>query len=475
VKTNAALSVKLIDAVHKQLPDFDTHEALCRKVYNDYGKNNKQSFNQLTAYTFKLTYNLAQNYPNYLHHNIQHIEKLVNETKTEEANFIADVLLDISQRVEDFQSSIFVLKFFIQQAFLTKDTTTGFKLSEKLEKVFAAEQDFNRIVTRLRTALYLPAKDTTSKALQELMKFYTSYFTHEYACIRIVSRYAYLSTNYYFNPGMFESEFDITLIRELEREFNNCSYVVFPFLFDVKGVFGFLILNSSLNDNSTANKKRLQDLNEHYESVKFWKSYLNMPKVFSIAVQATKFLSANHFYIHRHDYKKVIGEKDLGIIKELAAQCNELLELNIWDKNYKNDLVSVRMLYGALLILSGGENIKKGIAELESLLITFQQVNLSGTTDSIFLSLMIGYFSLKNYDKCTETFRRYEKIIKGKPVYHANDISIHTYYYLSRWFLTESNQYLVKLKSNYERTNEVGGPKKAIEEFVRYFNLPIKL
>jgi tetratricopeptide (TPR) repeat protein len=171
----------------------------------------------------------------------------------------------------------------------------------------------------------------------------------------------------------------------------------------------------------------------------------------------------------------LVSAADLKLMKELCDKCAELIDLNIWEKQYKNDLVSIKMLHGALLILKGGDKVKSGIETLEGLLTSYQQMNLSGSTDSIFLSLMIGYFSMKKYDKCSETYKRYLKVIKDKPVYEGNDISIHTYYYLSRWLETESKQYIAKLEGNYKRSKKTGGPQRAMEELIKYFEIPVKL
>lgn len=471
---NAALPLKLAETIRKKLPEFDTHENLCKKIYGSISQ--KQNFNQLASYTFKLSGNLSNNYPDYLHHNVSKVERLINECKTEEANFLADNLLDISARIEDFSTQAFTLRFLTQQAFLLRDAATGFRLDKELETLLETKAIFSKVVNSLRRTLYDSSLLKKADVLKQLKLFYKQYHKHDSSAVRIISQYAYLYTVYYFNPQMFDDKDDIALIERLQKDLNNYCYVVFPFLFDIKGIFGFLTMNSSLVQlGTTEGKKYFQELNAHYSSIKFWKNYLNMPQIFSIAVQATRFVSSYHFLVHRADYHRLLPAKDLKIMNSLLESCAEIISNNLWEKNYKNDLISVRMLYGALLVLSGGTNVKKGIDELESVLITYQQINMSGSTDSIFLALMIGYFSTKQYEKCSDTFKRYQKVIRGKPVYEGNDISIHTYYYLSRWFFTHHVQYLNKLQTNYNRTLNAGGPRNAIEELVRYFKLEVEL
>jgi hypothetical protein len=470
----AALPLKLVQSIRKKLPEFDTHEKLCVAVYGSFKQ--KQNFNQLSSYTFKLSYLLSQNYPGYLHQNVTRIEQLVNQGNVSEANFRADCLVDIAHQVEDFLTLASVLKILTQQAFLTRDATLGFKLSTRLEEALQNERLCGSIIAKLRQTLYAHSEKNASDKLKQLKDFYHPFHIHPTASIRILSQYAYLYTVYYFNPGMYNSTSDVKLIESLEKELTNNSQVIFPFLFDIKGIFGFLLLNSPLMKGDSAEAKRhFKELSKHYNSVKFWNNYLNMPQIFSIAVQATRFVSTYHYLVHRSDYQKLMPAADQKLMKELSDKCAELIDLDIWEKQYKNDLVSVKMLYGALLVLKGGDRTKQGIETLESLLTSYQQMNLSGSTDSIFLSLMIGYFSVKKYDRCSETYKRYLKVIKDKPVYEGNDISIHTYYYLSRWIETESKQYLAKLEANYKRSKGTGGPQRAMEELLAYFEVPVKL
>lgn len=469
---NAALSLKLVTAIRSKLPAFDTHEELCVKIYDSIKQ--KQNFNQLSSYTFKLSYLLGQNYPNYLHHNVTLIEKQVNEGNIKEANFRADCLQDIAEEIEDFQTLTFVLKFMVQQAFLTRDSVTGFKLYSQLEKALSNEQTFNRIINSLRNTLYVPSESKNADTLAKLKEYYKTYHNHDSVAIRILSMYSYLYTVYYFNPGMFDSEEDLAVIKQMEKELVNNSHVVFPFLFDIKGIFGFLLLNSPLaRIETTEGKKHFKELTKHYNSIKFWKNYLNIPQIFSIAVQTTRFVASYHYLVHRSDFHMLVNTSDLQAMKQLSDKCAELLELDVWKSDYKNDMVSVQMLFGALLVMQGGNNIRRGVEVLESLLTSYQQLNLSGSTDSVFLALMIGYFATRKYDKCADTFKRYQKVIKDKPVYDGNDISIHTYYYLSRWLESQSKQYVTKLEANYQRAIESGGPQKAIEELVAFYKVPM--
>ena len=254
---------------------------------------------------------------------------------------------------------------------------------------------------------------------------------------------------------------------------------MFPFLFDVLGTFNYLKLNSSIIDfDNKEHRKQLQEFTQHANSVLFWKSYLSLPQMFYIAIRTTHFLTAYHHQLMRRDYQRLVKETDMQEINELSGKCRELLEHDEWEKIYKLDMMSLRMLYGCLLILSGGDKIQKGIDELEFLLTAYQQMNLAGSTDSIYVSLMIGYFALRKYDKCVETYKRYYKFSREKNVYEVNDITIHVYYYLAAYLTSERSQYLLKLRTVYQNTlntENFESTGKPIEDLVLQLNIPVQL
>ncbi|MDB5283474.1 MAG: hypothetical protein JWO06_2549 [Bacteroidota bacterium] len=471
---NASLPLRLTEAIRNKLPDFDTSQDLCKKVYGGFDKSHQQNFNQLTSYTFKHSAVLAQNYPGYLHGKIPALERLVNEGKRDESNVMADALLDMAERIEDFQCHAMVLKFLSQQAFLVKDTTAAFKLSARLEECIANEKLFTELQTTFRNAEHVVDYAKARESLKGLKQYYQTFKDHPSSVIRIFSQFAYISSIYSADIGLFAQPDVEALIRLLEKDLANYPYVVFPFLTDIEGNFGFLKLNSPLVKlNSKEGEKEYEDLTEHYNSVKFWRSYLSFWQLHLIAIQVTRLLTAYHYQIHRSDYRKLISANDWRWVKSLIEKCDELLNIKTFIQHYEYEIRSLKMMYGALLIIAGGNNIKKGVAELESLLIAYQQVNMRGSTDSVYLCLMVGYFSLKNYEMCAKTFRRYTKVIKDKPVFEGNDSKIHAYYYLSQWLATNSKQYPTKMGLLLKRLK--GAPPESIVELMQHFEMPVAI
>jgi hypothetical protein len=229
---NATLPLKLARAIRDKLPEFDTHEELCKKIYGSFEKGPKQNFNQLASYTLRLSDVLAQNYPNYLHHNINKMQQLVNDGLGEDANFLAEALLDIAARIDDFQCSMFVLNFLSQQAFIVKDIATGLKLDAELIKISQQVMAFTEIEVIARKAL---SSGKAQKPELDKIKDYLAGFTqNSSAAIRIISRHSLLLILSRFDLDAFEKPEAKRLLIELEKDLHNHAHVVLPYLTDVR-------------------------------------------------------------------------------------------------------------------------------------------------------------------------------------------------------------------------------------------------
>ena len=479
----AHLPLKLSQLIRKKLPGFDSHEGLCKKVYGSYEKNERLNFNQLASYTFKLSSNLAINYPSYLSPNYSGLQRLINTGEIEPANFLAKLLLDIAEKTEDHSTRIFVLKFFIQQAFLMKENAAGVKFTHSLNEAYEYEKICNNILADLRLQLNIALNPSVPpEKLEQYKQLFKGYHNHPSSTVRLLGKYAYIYTIYYHDSEQFKADSTSKLLEDLDKDIDNNPHIVFPFAFDLKSNFNFYKLNKlnalNVDLNSKESRKEFEELRKHYSSVKFWNSYLNIPEMFAMALKTSIYLNMYHYQVHRSDYYSIIPGEELKEINGLADKCKEMLSNKGLEKYYKNDLINLELVYSGLLILSGGNGIKKGAEELESMLISYQQINLAGTADSIFLFLMIAYFSMRSYDKCASTFKRFIRITKGKPVYEDNTLEIHACYYLSQWLLNKNKQYLLKLKSTYDKavqTNPQSIQVKAIGEYVSYFGLPLDL
>lgn len=452
--TNSLLSHKLIETIEKTLPRFDSHDELCKKVYGNSQKSSRQKFNQLASYTFKLSHYLALNYPAYLRGNVLEIQKLIAVQKLEQAGFLSQSLREIAALTEDYVTLSLVLRFETQQAYLQKTFSAGVKFENALQQAEESERLITELIRTVRQSTTLTREGgQTQQQKETYRKYFEKHSSDERAAVRIFSSYALIYHIYHQYPEEFSTPAVQHMISNLERESNNHCYIILPFLIDIKSNLSFLKMNSVLSTHDEQLVKReVDNMSRHNSQVKFWRTYLNIPELLSITTKTTHYLSLYHYLVHRLDYEKALLPKHREDILKQLSRCEELITRFKNTIYYKNDMVSLKMVYSGLLILSGGVNIKKGIDELEGLLITYQQINFFSSIDSIFVCLMMGYFAQGNYQKCAETYKRYSKITKGKPIYEDNDIEVHAYYYLSQWLNGHRNQYLQKFIQNYSRT-----------------------
>lgn len=468
---NATLPLKLTQTIRAKLPEFDTHEKLCEKIYGSFEKSSKQNFNQLASYTFRLTDVLGQNYPDYLHHNISRIQLLLNEGQTENGNFLAEVLLDIAERIDDFECSIFVLNFLCQQAFIVKDIATGIKLDAELTGLLEKERTATNIQIFTRKTLAETKMD--SRDLEKVRNYLSGFFGHLSPSVRLLSYQSYMLILYQFELQAFEKHEISDFITRMEKDLHNHSHVVFPYMVDVRGSLYFMKLNSTFGDlNSKESEREFENLSEHYRTIKYWKNFVNMGQIYLITIQCTRLFNNYERYLYRPGYAENLLEQDSRLVQELRMKCERFLCKKNGYIKYDYEIMCYRILYGILLILGGGKNINAGLAELESVLITYQQINLNTETDSIFLCLMAGYFSLKEYNRCSTTFKRYLKNVKSIAVFNKNEIKIYMYYYLSKWLTTEKKQYIAKLNALPGRQENSALPEM-FTELREYFNVPV--
>ena len=124
------------------------------------------------------------------------------------------------------------------------------------------------------------------KELELLLKYFDQYTSHTCASIRILSQFAYQSTRYHLTSQMY-TPLDLERIERLRKEIRNHPYVVFPFMLDIKGNLEYLLLNSPyVNLFAKETAKEYEELSNHYNTLKFWKNYLNFSELNLIAVQS---------------------------------------------------------------------------------------------------------------------------------------------------------------------------------------------
>jgi hypothetical protein len=476
VKANFPL--KLIEAIDSDLNEQITADELCFKVYGKKDVQTRKSFNQLASHTFRLTVFLSRNYPGYLLHNIDKIERLINSGELFSANILAEILLDIAEKIDDHHTQILVLKFLSQQAQMYKSQTETIRYLNRINELLEYERLMNDLYLYLRTHFNISIKDdSVLHSLDKHFNYFKKFHKHESPVVRILAKYCSFYLLYYYRPTEYVTERIQMEIIAFDEELNKQGTSVLPFLEDIYSKFTFYRLNLSTTDlSSKEGKYEYQKLLTHNRFLKFWENYVNIPELYAIAIKSTYYLSRYHSINHRKDFASIIPNEDKQDIARLLLRCDELIQKDIWEPDHVNDLIHFKLTMSALLLLGEREQIKNGVDNLEKLMTTYQQITFSESMDSIFICMMIGYFALNDYKMVVETYKRYIKLSKGRIVNSENDLEIHTYYYVSQWLNTERQQYLRKLQDNYKKAglhNSRTVIQQTILELVNYFNIPV--
>ncbi len=477
-ETKAELSYRLINEIRDlgwNQPDSDE---LCERIYGSSDEKSKKKFLQLTHHTLKLSSFLSRNYPSYLKHNLALIEEKINSGKLKDADTIAEYLLDISEKIEDFTTNINVLKFQSQQAFLVEEKDSV-KYHKRIAELIEFERQLNELYGYIRENLHFKRKDITPASyIEKLHKnFFDKYINSPSFSVSILARVGkYYELSFLYHQDFFN---DSTLVEldKIERDLNNNSFVVFPYLDDILfKVLGLKLQYMVHKMDSAGMMKESLRIIEESSHLKFWQSYVNVPELFAIAIQGSHYVS-NYGETYREDHYKNLPDDIKKNINYLKDKLVKELEKPIWNEGYLIKLINTRSLYSGLLLLGTVDEIKKGVNLIEETLITYQQIPFQKYLDGMFASLVIGYFSLKNYEKVADCYKRYKKSTSGNIVNEENDLTIATYYYTSQWLMTQRKQYIEKLNNTYltaQSKQNLKHVETLVKNIVVYFdiNLP---
>ncbi len=472
--SKAELPFKLIHEIRNFGWEQPESEVLSKRIYGQSGASVKGKFLQLVHHTFKLSGFLSRNYPAYLKHNLNLIEEYTNKGDRKKANLLAEYLLDIAEKIEDFTTQINVLKFQGQQAFIT-EFKSPVKFHEKIEKLIHAELRLNTLYKYIRENLHFKNKDNVSvKTSKADLKFFDEYLDDECFCIKTIAKFGkYYQLSFQNDPQFYEKS-TLKELENLERELQNNAFIVFHFLDDL--LFKIIGLKLQLMVSTMDTEGMMKEssrLIEESSSLKFWQSYINVPEIFAIAIQASHYVT-NYSATYKADHYKELPEAIKQNINKLKQVLATEIEKPIWNEGYIIKLINTRSIYSGLLMLGTPDEVKKGIDLMEETLTSYQQIPFQKFLDGMFASLIIGYFSLQQYAKISECYKRYKKSTSGNKVNLENDITISAYYYASQWLLNGRKQYSEKLFALIplcEENPNLTGVKTLILDLAQYFNI----
>ena len=341
-KTHADLSHRLITTIRKLKKQPESDE-LCELIYGDSKEKTRKKFLQLTHHTFKLSAYLSRNYPNYLKHNLSQIEELLSKGERSQANTIAEWLNDVAEKIEDYTTLIEVNKFLAQQAFVLESKDT-IKYHKKINNYLELEQIKNSIYLYLREHLFFKGKENISKSqIHKDLKYFDTYIKHPSHSINILARFGKYYELSFLNHADFYKPDILIGLDELEKDFSNNAFVCFHYLDDIY----FKILAQRLQHTlATANVEgmllEIKKMNGVSSFLKFWKNYMNVPELFSIAVQTSHYLSSYGF-VFKNNYHAELPKEVQENIQFLKSRLEIELAKNVWEDGHLIKLINVKL------------------------------------------------------------------------------------------------------------------------------------
>lgn len=476
-ESGAELPLKLVSQIYKDALDQKESDSLCKSIYGTKDEKSKKKFFQLVHYTFRLTSYLSRNHPSYLHHNISTIEQCINKGELSKANALAEILLDIAEKIEDFSTAIAVLKYFGQQSFITENKTVAIKNHQRISELLRYEHIVNQIYLYMRQNLNFKGKSSLSdKEMQEHLSFYDKYSKSESLSVQFLSRFAYCQTLNYLNDSRFYNDEISKELDSLTDDLEKNGFITFSFSDDIQLNVDYLKLKHLIHKlDQDELQKEAANLIKKREPLRFWKNYVNTPEIIYLSIQASYFLT-HYCYGYQKNYNETLPKEIKNQISFYKLKCEEILSKSIWDKGFYVRFINLNNIYCGFLILGTKEEIKKAIEKLELLLVNFQQIAFQRLYDSLFATLMLGYFYLGDHEGIQECYKRYEKLTAGTSKNIENDLTIKAIYYTSQWQSTQRKQYLEKLMGVFQKAQEDGKLKnieKMIREMINYFEIPV--
>ncbi|MCC7050212.1 MAG: hypothetical protein IT239_00315 [Bacteroidia bacterium] len=477
--SKANLPKKLVEEVAKHGLNQPESDAICLSIYGKNDEKSKKNFFQLAHHTLKLSFFLSRNYPNYLSHNRSKIESLINEGRREEANQIAEILLDVAQKIEDRITLAAVLKYFAQQSFHLEQKNQTINYHKQIATELENEKIFNELYLYLRTHFNVKNKlnlNATTKTLEPHTDFFNQYINHSSFNVQFLARYAKIYALTFLQDQTFFSKDNFEELLVLERDLEKNAFVVFPFLEDI--LFKLYSVKMEYMFHNMSKEEVMEEtikIIKNADYVLFWKNFINIPEMFALAVQTSYYISL-HMDFYKDNFSLTLPNEVKEKITFLRQHCEDILNSNFWEEGFHVKRINLISMYSALLIMGDKNDLKKAVELVEQTLVTYQQISFQKYHDSIFATLIMSYFGLKDYANIADSFKRYKKLTSDNLTNEENDITICGFYYMSQWLASGKKQYREKFVATIDRCNEVknlANTKKALIEMANYYDMPL--
>ncbi len=469
----------LLDVIDRNFEVEQESEKLYKAVYGEApeGERDMKKFFQLAHYTFKLTGFLARNYSDYLHHNTTKVQFLVNTGRLDAATLLAEMALDVSEKIEDFSTESKMLQFLAQREGYLDNHKKALTYFERSGELISFMQALNNINHFIFQQLKDKGKESETN-MGDLQAFLTPYCQSNSMVVQLMARLNICYLLHLKREARFYTDENYQELLAIEAELDKYDYIIFPYLHNLRPKLSFLRLNYSTRQLSP--EKLLEeaaDIIEHSEDDLFWNSFVNQPEINSIAIQ-TSYLISNFFTSYREDHLQLMPEDTQARIKFLKNKGKILLDNKLLQENYVVRYINLSTIYAGLLLLGDKKDIEESYILLDNLLLFYQQVPFHAYIDPIYLNMIMAGFCLKDFEKVERSYRRYKKSTTGKVVNEENDLTLNAFYYAAKWLETGREQYVKKFESTMLQTLDkphLQTTKKLLLDISSYFNFPVRL
>ncbi|GJM34116.1 MAG: hypothetical protein DHS20C18_31170 [Saprospiraceae bacterium] len=468
----------LIDVIDRDVDIVQDSEQLYKMVYGETptGEKEMKKFFQLAHHTFKLTSYLAKNYPEYLEPNIILVQHQINTGQLGRATKLAKMLQDVAEKVEAIDAEIKILNILSQRELLLESSKQALVYYERIGELLKYKQELNDINYFVYQKLKDKDKDSDENSVNQMLAFLKPFQQSGSFVVRNMSRLNACFTLYLYRDNRFYQKEVLEELKAIEEELLKNEYITIPYLYNLWQKLTFLKLNYSIKELSQQEiLLAASELIKESKNDLFWNSFVNLPEINSIAIQCSYYVS-NHFTSYRDDHLQNLSEEVHQQLSFLRQRSEIILKNKMLEEKFILRYINLTTIYAGLLLLGDRKDIEEGIQTLENLLIFYQQVSFYAYLDAIYSVMIMGAFCLKAYDRVEKFYRRYKKSIKDKVVNQENDLSLHGFYYLSKWLETSRKQYLNKLSSILKETQNntiLYSTRNLLIEIIQYYKIPV--
>lgn len=430
---NQLLSQKLIH--HIKTTPYQNIDFYCKMIYGNTNKDTLKKFNQLNHHTLKYFSFISQHFPSFIAHNLQALEWLIYNDKTEAAIEKTKLIIDVAKKFEDYGTLILLYELIPQNKLLVK--TVSKQLNAALHSEFLSYFNTIRIlIERQETLTSSIVIESQKKINHSDLQFFEQHFSSHSLSVQIIARQAYLNLLSSYNHTNFYDKETLTLIEYTKKLAEKHAYLAIAKHRELLMSLDYMLVkHTRLTLTEKEINKTCATIINKWQKFYHANNQLDSGLMLALGIRGSFFIT-NYYFQHLND--KVIKE-----IKEIIALLEKLSRIIDWEKINYLKYINFYNVYAMFLILDNQE--KTSIKLIEKVLHEYQQKTFKKMYDGLFVVLLMAHFQNKSFDEVVENYSRYKKLTKNFVSMEENDLVIKAIYYIAQLKIAPKNQYEKKL------------------------------